>query len=1207
MPLEPLRESPLSTRPSQRLRQKTSQELSSSPSGLNKYNGGPIFSTPQKDKDEEKASARKHRSVNVPATESSREKPRERRRESIGIPLSSGSRASAPKHTRSASSSSSNVGGERPHRRGQTSDFSHLPPSPSTSSIQHFLRHSNSISKDAAAGPHGSPNVGQSLLRGTQEGWSALDDEATVEALRKLDGISGKSARARTSIGIGIGSRPGSTSRPGTPGKATGAGAQWEGIEGGSAKAARRKSNGLLRESMPPKPREELVAATESGEDAHSSSGPEKSALKKTGSASARSSLAAKRGSSSLTTYTGTTATSSSRESAQLLTRRNSNGSDTSVHSSDVASLKDRTAALAHGAAVGSGADGGADDEKARVPPVPPLPKNLSGFRSPPQSSAGVSFTSVPAPEEVRKEKEREQQVTLPAEETDADRTVSLEVPPMIVSSYQEKPTTPQFQQAQLPPGQQAQELVVGSAPAATKTPSRKWSFNALGLGMRTPSSKDKEKEKISQKQPEQGKVYTSDGGATSFGSADEGLVPGTASKRGSWAQPHAMESAASLASLSSIGSGNTRGPGVSLSVAQGKNESSDRLAPSRTETASSASHHTQGGGPEPALAPLSPSSSVRRQTSKRLTPSSIPFFRRSSSQSMKVQPPLAGSGPRAASPNMTSSPAAQASRRLTVVPAVPSLADNSLSSPSTPGSASAHKKSSVLSLGSLLKGSSSRKSLHSDKSDYFPEKEGRQSFEKSREKAEKEKKKDDKDRSESRISVLMGRKRGKVGRKVILFRLRSRIAPFFQTVSSSDAKKPAKAVTLPPMLVQPLPRDTAQRVANLKNSASSSTGSTAKAAAGSRVTSQTISSMHKQSDTSLRSSRSQLPTIAGSPSVGTTPQAHREPKELPPSSLNNSASGLPKETPTKIPRISSRTSGIPSPTLKGTAPTAASRRTSLTVGTVTAPSTDPSPTPSGTINEFGVLESSSEEPPATATKPPASNRLSVRASPSQPIARIPRQVSAPQGSSTISGVPRKSNRESMSFSGLRKSSTGSVASFSTAAPTETKHRSFALSPSKGLKLLSPKVSLSAARRHDSDHEKASYSTGHLASAASSRQSLSTPSPVPSSVDEEEILGDEEMMQYIKRQQAKKLAAGASPEEVNDMLKFPEPTAPVKPASPEGKSSDSSFLKQELKCVNQTSLTAARRSTCLTTNARKSNDTLRCISSEPVVRRRLPL
>jgi dual specificity tyrosine-phosphorylation-regulated kinase 2/3/4 len=90
---------------------------------------------------------------------------------------------------------------------------------------------------------------------------------------------------------------------------------------------------------------------------------------------------------------------------------------------------------------------------------------------------------------------------------------------------------------------------------------------------------------------------------------------------------------------------------------------------------------------------------------------------------------------------------------------------------PSTSVSGSAHKKSSVLSLGlpSLLKGSSSRRSLHADAKDAAREiQRAKDAAEKDKAKAdrvEKDKqKKDEKERSESRISALMGgRKRGKV------------------------------------------------------------------------------------------------------------------------------------------------------------------------------------------------------------------------------------------------------------------------------------------------------------------------------------------------------------------------------------------------------------------------------------------------------------
>jgi len=44
------------------------------------------------------------------------------------------------------------------------------------------------------------------------------------------------------------------------------------------------------------------------------------------------------------------------------------------------------------------------------------------------------------------------------------------------------------------------------------------------------------------------------------------------------------------------------------------------------------------------------------------------------------------------------------------------------------------------------------------------------------------------------------------------------------------------------------------------------------------------------------------------------------------------------------------------------------------------------------------------------------------------------------------------------------------------------------------------------------------------------------------------------MIHYIRRQQAKKLAAGATQEELDEMLKFPEPIPPTPPMSPLGES-----------------------------------------------------
>ena len=357
------------------------------------------------------------------------------------------------------------------------------------------------------------------------------------------------------------------------------------------------------------------------------------------------------------------------------------------------------------------------------------------------------------------------------------------------------------------------------------------------------------------------------------------------------------------------------------------------------------------------------------------------------------------------------------------------------------------------------------------------------------------------------------------------------------QTLSSTDPKK-AKPVSLPPMQVTAIPPSTANRVAGLKSSSSSTlptTSLTPRSSITSRATSHTASSMQKQSDTSLR--RHQLPTIAGSPSVGTV--GHTSSKEGPPLSLSNTSLALSKETPTKIPRIASRSSTVTSPTLK-------SRRTSLHVSETT-PSSE-SPTASHEFfNEFGILET-----PSTNTKP-SSSRHSIRASPSTTgsTSRVPRQP-ATSSSNLVASVTRKANRESLSLAGLRKASTSSVTSFNVPTEASTSHHRFsALSPSKGLKLLSPKVSLSAARIPSSS---ASQSHRHtVTSPSSSQQSLLTPSSSPSIVvDEDEIAGDEEMLQYIKRQQAKRLAHGATQEELDELLRFPEPLPPTPPLSPAG-------------------------------------------------------
>ncbi|KAI0948418.1 hypothetical protein AcV7_009169 [Taiwanofungus camphoratus] len=1094
-------------------------------------------------KEKDKNSVRRHRSLGVGIPSSaSKEKVKERRRDTLSVNV---------KHSRqtSASSSSSSHGENYHSRRVHTSDFSHLPPSPSSSSIQHFLKHSGSGST-AASPLHNIPKeppshlaanvVAHSLLRGTQEGWSDLDDQATVEALRKLDGLSGRSARARSSIGGH--SRMGSSSRPGTPANNT---AQWEGIEGGrsikrasthtsfAAKDRERAKDhhsgvglglGFGNSSMDLEQTGSTMRVNE--ESQHTSPLPEKP-LKKSNSINARTTFTPKRSSASSGTYTSTP-TTSSRDSATLSittsatsvsaasgrqsigkARRNSAGSDiSSIHSSDATSLRDRAAALA--------APSDAPEE-SQVPPVPPLPKDISGYKLPSQTTA-----SVPSPtlDSAGGSKSRRETVG------DATFTSSLEVPTF--------PSTPSKHSSL-----QAQKSITPTH--SQKTPSKKWSFsNALGKKLASSPSTSSMKDAAAPKSP----GFPISPRSLTFGaqlrksmSKENSLTASSKTSREDWSpiNTDAMASATSLASLSSIGSVRSPlSPGVCWQPPVPASHTPDRSVPSRSETASSASTNVP---PIPQHAPLSPSSSIRRgPSSKRLTPSSIPFFRRSSSQSMQFPPSSTMPPP----PSPTSSTGVVTSTHPRAPSSHSPTKDTSLSSPSV--TSSSHKKSSVLSLGlpSLLKGSSSRRSLHSDKekSDAKSSKEGQSTKDVEKDKQKKE----DKERSESRISVLMGRKRGK-------------------TLSSAHPKK-TEPVALPPMQISALPPATAQRVASLKSSSVSSNQSNTATArlASSRATSQTVSSMQKQSDASLRS-RNQLPTIAGSPSVGSLNQhTGKDAKEPPPSSSLNVSSSLPKETPTKIPRISSRSSTTNSPTLKSNG---AGRRASLLVGssTVFAPSRGTSPTTCNeSMNEFGVLDNGQAPGSKTAS---SSQRHSVRASPST-TSRVPRQVTATTSTTANGGMPRK-NRESMSFGGLRKSSTGSVASISSVAQqneSHPSHRFSALSPSKGLKFLSPKISLPTSRSSNSSSTHSIQQA--MASPSASRQSLSTPSPAPSSVDEEELIGDEEMMQYIKRQQAKKLAAGAKQEELDGLLRFPEPLPPATPMSPAAvlKSSQAQYLSE---------------------------------------------
>ena len=696
---------------------------------------GMSLSSNQSDRgsDREDRGSRKHRSLGIGSPAFLKDRARDRRRtDSVGF--GSGSGASKPRvnHSQQSSTSSQDAG------RRIFSDFSRLAPSPSTTShSHHLLQQIETYSVAATSAPddmdgkdirrpvvvthHSSPNVAHSLLRGHQEGWSALDDSSAVEALRKLDGISGRTLRGRSSVG--------STSRgPSSPGTPGAKGVPGEGKEAGmSLRDKERESkshdslavftNGVgITEALPqasstsadgPDLIDFSVPVSEELPAALISSQPVGKQIAKEAHTpnSARSSYGLKRGSASSASASATTptTTASSRDSASMSAatsatsasalshrnsggklRRNSVGSDiSSVHSSDFASQKDRVAHLVGGLDIAN------EVGMVHIPPVPPLPKV---YQSPSAASFALpaSSTNPPAVQSTPK---------TPAE--DPDRTLVFPAPEI-------PPATPSKS-----PG---------------RAPAKKWSFSAL---LPHSSSKDSSKSPVSPK--------------ASRGSRVNGHGPGHKGSIDNWSiiespvtsqnRLHPSTSNASL--LPNTANSNSPTP-----VSTNQSRTPERGVSSRAETSSSASTQTTSHAARTVTSP--PSKSV--PSTKRLTPSSIPFFRRSSSSSMHANIiGITSPSPPPAIPHHLSSVSISTL-------ASKSTSNNSfdLDSSLTPVMPTP-RKTSVL---SLLKGTSSRRSVVVDKS-------GAKAKEK--EDHRDKEKKDEKDRSESRISILMGRKRGKV------------------------------------------------------------------------------------------------------------------------------------------------------------------------------------------------------------------------------------------------------------------------------------------------------------------------------------------------------------------------------------------------------------------------------------------------------------
>ncbi|OCF77636.1 CMGC/DYRK/DYRK2 protein kinase [Kwoniella mangroviensis CBS 8886] len=228
-------------------------------------------------------------------------------------------------------------------------DFSHLPPSPSTASINQILKGSGSVNNFASSSTPPSSASGttshfgqKSIQRSdSQRLRSATSnprlDAHTEEAMRKLDGISTTPGKSKPKVKTPVVSRPGTP--PSTKHK----------------KVPSRSSNGSLKDSESP-----LNNWIDIGEELPAVPIPKAKTAKRESSSSASFiGTPTSRDSHSLPT-TSTTPSLSDVPSAKA--RRASGGSDVSTPSITVGEPLDQ-------------------DRDVSVPPVPPLPKSYISMR----------------------------------------------------------------------------------------------------------------------------------------------------------------------------------------------------------------------------------------------------------------------------------------------------------------------------------------------------------------------------------------------------------------------------------------------------------------------------------------------------------------------------------------------------------------------------------------------------------------------------------------------------------------------------------------------------------------------------------------------------------------------------------------------------------------------------------------------------------
>jgi dual specificity tyrosine-phosphorylation-regulated kinase 2/3/4 len=294
------------------------------------------------------------------------------------------------------------------------------------------------------------------------------------------------------------------------------------------------------------------------------------------------------------------------------------------------------------------------------------------------------------------------------------------------------------------------------------------------------------------------------------------------------------------------------------------------------------------------------------------------------------------------------------------------------------------------------------------------------------------------------------------------------------------------------------------------------------------------------------------LPSIAGSPATQNKTKA----ASPSPSTTQTHARTMLSSTPTKIPRMASRTSLVNSVGVSGQAPPLPAKSAinhSLPV-TRERTVTGPAAVSSSMLSEFGygqpdksrvgsrlyAKNGTAELPRADQSPTSISSQgtiLASRGSVDTGASSSKRNLPVlPDGSDPNKTLKAKVLPRDLSGGSLRRTSLTSQSNGPTASPIAT--------PSKMDKVPNRLAVPSYARIPHSS------STSNMSGRSSRSQS-----PQTSTVDEDEHKGNEEMAQFFKRQRSKQARGEIKSPEIEAMLNFPDDMEPGKELSPHGKTS----------------------------------------------------